>query len=352
MLKSPFFVNRYDNPKYFCPRTEINDLVLSKLNAGENLQIVSPNGLGKTSLIKHIIYQMDHTIGYNHIYLDLFKYFAQNELYIGFISSILEAYSQKSQKKITKLKESIFPENSLNDISLIDLSEEELEKIFVRLVSFLGSQKKSTIVVLDNYQYIQQFLNNATKKSFLETLINKNNIQIILAGTENQVAVDRFNKIVLEKIPENIYKRFISDLFEEAGREITKKSLSHIYNWAEGETAAIQILCSRLWMCTDKKIKSSIVNEAIDDILLENKSYLLIIKNLLSSYQWRLLKAIAKEGLANQVTSSSFMGKYSLNAPSSVKTALTALIEKDLILRVGSSYKINNIILGKGLAFE
>lgn len=349
MSINPFCVNRYDNPKYFCPRTEINELILSKLNGGESLQITSPNGIGKTSLIKHVFYQIDQTNRFNHIYLDLFRHSALKELYIEFISLILEEYGKKSQKKINKLNETIFAETSPNDFSLIGLTETELEKIFVRLVSFLGSQKKNTLVVLDNSQYLKQILNNPTENTFLITLVNTNNIQIILTGTENLDSVVSFEKIVLEKIPDDIYKRFISNLFNEAGREITKKSLSLIYNWAEGETAAIQILCSRLWMCTDKKIKSSIVNKVINSILHENKGYLLIIKNLLSSYQWRLLKAIAKEGIAKQVTSSRFMEKYSLNAPSSVKTALTALIEKELILREGASYKIPNIILSKGL---
>lgn len=351
MSKNPFYINRYDDPKYFCPRTEINDLVLSRLKNGENLQIVSPNGLGKTSFIRHIFYQIDQTDGYNHVYLELFRSSVLSELLITFISSILEEYRQKSQKKVNKINETIFDDTSPNDISLNSLSETELVKIFVKLVSFLSTQKKRTIVALDNYHYMQQLVTGSAKDSFLKTLIN-NNIQIILAGTEPLVAADSIVKIVLEKIPENNYKRFINNLFDEAGREITKKSLSHIYNWTEGETAAIQILCSRLWMYTDKKIKSSIVNEAIDNILLENKSYLLIIKNLLSSYQWKLLKAIAKEGLANQVTSSSFMSKYCLNAPSSVKTALTALIDKELILRVGPSYKVSNIIISKGLALE
>jgi len=79
---------------------------------------------------------------------------------------------------------------------------------------------------------------------------------------------------------------------------------------------------------------------------------ILLIQKLLSSYQWRLLQAIALEEIAEQITSAGFIDKYSLNAPSSVKTAVDALLEKELIIRIEKSYKLTDPILRKYLILK
>ena len=52
---------------------------------------------------------------------------------------------------------------------------------------------------------------------------------------------------------------------------------------------------------------------------------------LLTSNQVNLMKAIAKEGKVDKPQSADFIKKYNLASASSVKTALTALIDKELV---------------------
>ena len=78
--------------------------------------------------------------------------------------------------------------------------------------------------------------------------------------------------------------------------------------------------------CSEKHI-----DEAIS-IILDNSSY--IYEDLLYQLpekQSLVLRAIAKEGKARNLTSGQFVKKYGLPSSSSVKSAVPALIDKGLV---------------------
>jgi len=54
---------------------------------------------------------------------------------------------------------------------------------------------------------------------------------------------------------------------------------------------------------------------------------------LLTTAQWNLLKAIAKEGMVYQPTGSEFVGKFQLGNPASVKRSMEALVDKEMVYR-------------------
>ena len=56
--------------------------------------------------------------------------------------------------------------------------------------------------------------------------------------------------------------------------------------------------------------------------------------------QSRVLQAIGKEGRARNVTSGKFAKKYRIISPSSVKSAVPALVEKGLLTREGDAYQV------------
>ena len=56
--------------------------------------------------------------------------------------------------------------------------------------------------------------------------------------------------------------------------------------------------------------------------------------------QSRVLMAIAKEGKAKNLTSGKFVRKYGLLSPSSVKSAVPALVEKGLVTNELGTYQV------------
>jgi hypothetical protein len=76
-------------------------------------------------------------------------------------------------------------------------------------------------------------------------------------------------------------------------------------------------------------------------------------KDLLSSIppkQKIVLQAIAKEGIAQNITSAKFIKKYNLNSASSVQSAVKLLMKNDLLTQTEKGYRVYDFFLSEWLA--
>ena len=80
-------------------------------------------------------------------------------------------------------------------------------------------------------------------------------------------------------------------------------------------------------------------------IIDKEPTYKEILSNI-SDKQKLILYAIAKEGVASQVTSASFIKKYSLPSASSVQSALSKLIEKGIVTERNKEYIVADRFFG------
>ena len=56
--ENPFVYKGYEGEKYFCDRTEESERIISALENGSNITLISPRRIGKTGLIKHVFQQI------------------------------------------------------------------------------------------------------------------------------------------------------------------------------------------------------------------------------------------------------------------------------------------------------
>ena len=84
-------------------------------------------------------------------------------------------------------------------------------------------------------------------------------------------------------------------------------------------------------------------------IMAQESTYTELLSNL-PPRQKVVLQAIAKEGIANSITSSKFIKKYNLNSASSVQSAVKQLLNNDIITQNGSNYCIYDRFLSEWLA--
>ncbi len=70
---------------------------------------------------------------------------------------------------------------------------------------------------------------------------------------------------------------------------------------------------------------------------------------MLPAKQKQVLFAIASEGLAVNVTSGTFIKKHSLPSPSSLQTALKALIDKSIVMRIEQGYRLEDFFFAEWL---
>lgn len=343
---NPFIINNYLKPKYFCDRKEESALIIGKIIDQHNVMLLSRNGIGKTTLIKNVFYHLNKKKEYNGIYIDLSKTITLSHFIILFCTSLMDYFGNKSSKRVKELKFII--SNEENDDPLVFLShltEEELIDKFNKILAVINSYSKQTVIAIDNFQIGELYSLKNFEDIILKSLFSYKKINIILSGTKNILSFESDQIIILDKIPEEIYKNFIIKMFKNTGKTIESDLVYEILNWTRSDPFATQLVCSKTWEHSKKKINVDLITKIFQQILIEYEIIFTDIRHLLSEYQWKLLKSIASEGIAVQITSASFIKKYELNAPSSVKTGLSALIEKEMVYKENNSYLVSNSIL-------
>lgn len=153
----------------------------------------------------------------------------------------------------------------------------------------------------------------------------------------------------LKKINLEEYSSFIEKHFKEAGRKIKQKHIKYMLEWTKGHTFYVQYVCNKLYGSGQKIIGTAQVKEILLTTLKESEAFYYNYRNLLTDTQWNLLKAIAKVDEVEMPTSKEFIKKHKLPAASSVKTALTALIEKQMVYEQKGRDLVYDVFLARWL---
>jgi len=130
---------------------------------------------------------------------------------------------------------------------------------------------------------------------------------------------------------------------------ITDEVIDFILNWTKGHIYYVQFVCNKLYSLDLSEISIDSVKEVCKNILEEQEPYYLNNRNLLSNYQWQLLRAIGKEDSIKMITSKYFIKKHNLNTPSSIQTGIKALLNKELVFFENNEYSVQDIFLSKWL---
>ena len=87
----------------------------------------------------------------------------------------------------------------------------------------------------------------------------------------------------------------------------------------------------------------------INVVLSQESSYKDLLSHL-APKQKLVLQAIAKEGIAKNVTSSAFIKKYNLPSTSSVQSAVRGLLKNDVITQEDDTYRVHDYFFSIWLA--
>ncbi len=352
---NPFPIYNYVNPKYFCNRISETERVISAVTNKRNIILFSENGIGKTTLIKHVAEELKELDNYRFIYVSLLK----TENTYQFVNALFNSvFTKKNREK--KLK-NLFPElkflmnqkdSLISKQIVLQEKEIDLSEILEKLILFLTKKNQNVIIALDDFQNLPLCLNK-NQTAIIKRFFNDSENFSFILSSNNIVSVENFLEddlgkteiIELQKIERKKYKRFIKKRFVKEKIKIDNESIEFILNWSKKKTFYTHYICNKIYDSGNQKINIGIVKKIIGNILKEYEYVFLEYRRLLSKYQWKLLTAIAKAGDEAKITSIKFIEFYNLNAPSSVKTAINALIEKGLVVRKQKSYHIANVFL-------
>jgi len=150
-------------------------------------------------------------------------------------------------------------------------------------------------------------------------------------------------------IPCDPYYQFSSSFFEDKGRNLPEEVFRFLYDRFDGHSWYIQKVLNKIYSWQIEEVDEKSVLKAIKDIISENEYYYQMMLRAYSRGQGRLMKAIAREGCIVEIFAGEFISKYSLNATSSVRSAVKRLVDDELVYHDAKGYSIYDRFMAEWL---
>ena len=371
-VNNPFIVGKYLSDKYFCDRKEETKFLRKQIENGRDVALISPRRLGKSGLIQHFFAQNDIKEKYHVFFVDIYATTSLTEFVYTLGKEIYEQLKPQStiwKEKFFQIITSFrvgFKLDAMSEAPSFDLGlgdiqipQTTLDEIF----AYIDESDKPCIIAIDEFQQIEEYPEKNVE-ALLRTKIQKcHRAQFIFSGSKRHVMSNMFNSpskpfyqsaisMGLEPIPVETYTDFATRMFEERGKHIDRQVIEDVWNKYAGYTWFVQMMMNELFALTPTgdTCEESMIAEARHNVIMaQEQSY----KDLLSNIppkQKIVLQAIAKEGVAHNITSAKFIKKYNLNSASSVQSAVKLLLKSDLLTQAERGYRVYDYFLSEWLA--
>ncbi len=369
---NPFFLAPHTPVPYFCDREKETEDLVNYLENGSNVALISPRRYGKTGMIYHVFDTLQARKAKVELYyVDIYSSRTADD----FIALLAEAISL-TLKKETAVKNffkaishlrPVFSQDPLSgnpQLSFTFQTDSELRYSLKTLLEFLDRRPQRVVLAIDEFQQVREY-EGISMEALLRTYIQPlKNVQFIFSGSRKHMIAEMFTSenspfyesasmYSIDKIDRQAYVAFIDRQFKAQGKSISPEAIDFILDWTRIHTYYTQVLCNRVFQSVKKAAVLVDVLFAVDTILKEYTDTFLERRNLLTPKQWNYLIAVAKEGVVTEPTSSEFLQKYRLGAPSTVSRMLNSLLEKELLLETrtldGSSYCVYNVFFSRWL---
>lgn len=150
-------------------------------------------------------------------------------------------------------------------------------------------------------------------------------------------------------IEEPVYRKFANRLLSSQHRVIDESVFSYIYQQSGSVAWYVQAILHGIYEHGSYGITKSLVDEVIQELIEEQAMAYQNYCAWLTENQQMLLLAIASESLVSSPLSQQFISTHHLPATSSVKTALKALVDKQLVSKTPNGYLVSDRFFAKWL---
>ena len=333
-LNNPFVVYGYKGAEYFCDRQKETEKMISTLHNERNITLVTPRRMGKTGLIHHVFQQME-------------------EQYEGVKCFYLDIFATKNLEQMVQLMASEI-------IGKLDLKPSEGRESLKRIFEYLKQSGKRCYIAIDEFQQILSYPEDGVEamiRSYIQFLPN---VYFVFSGSQQHMMQEMFlsanrpffqSSLVLSLpcIEEPVYREFANRLLSSQHRLINESTFSYIYQQSDSVTWYVQAILHGIYEHESSEITKSLVDEVIQELIEEQAMAYQNYCAWLTENQQMLLLAIASESLVSSPLSQQFISTHHLPATSSVKTALKALVDKQLVSKTPNGYLVSDRFFAKWL---
>lgn len=368
-IENPFLVYGYEGPEFFCDRESETETMISGLQNGCNLTLMSPRRYGKTGLIQHVFHRVKEE---NHdvacFYVDLYATKTLSDLVQALAKAIIGKLDTPRQKiegfiatafKSSQITMSTDLITGLPEFGLSfqpHMAESTLADIF----AYIAQSGRKCYVALDEFQQVREYP-EGNVEALLRTYIQQtHNIHFIFAGSKLHLMNEMFNsprhpfyrsteRLNLYPIPESAYYNFASEKLQKKNVQMSEDVFHTIYILMDGVTWYLQTILNHLYRLHDCEIDVGACNEAILYIIRAEEDDYKRLLHMLTANQASLLRSIAVDGCVKEPMSGKFIREHQLKSTSSVQRALQFLCNEEYVYHSEGGYIIYDRFFGHWL---
>lgn len=369
---NPFIISGYIGPEFFCDRVSESEKIISSINSGRNITLISLRRMGKTGLLKHIKNKLEHKkSAYTVIYTDLLPTMTGNDMLNALSNALLKVRKEEKNflEKMLSALASLRPRLTVDPLTgqpSIELKVESASLIqsgLDQILDLISGINRNLVLIFDEFQQISNYPEKNIEQ-ILRTIIQAYpKVHFVFSGSSKHMLENMFMSagrpfyqsselMYLDRIPKDDYRPFIADNFAISEIRIDEGAIDMIFDWTRLHTWYVQYVCNKLYELNKKKIDPGIINGVFLQILNDLEPEYINYRNLIPAHQFKVLKAFAAENGVEMPTSGKFIKKYDLTSASSVNTSIKSLKEKEMIVNENGKWFVYDVFFSRWLEYH
>ena len=364
-INNPFLMAGYMGPDYFCDRERETAELVEAIENDRNVTLMAPRRIGKTGLIENTFHKLRTEMDYRTILVDIFS--AQNlsdftkmfaaEAFRSLESSWEKAFSAASTFiKSCRPTLTIDPSNLSHKFSF-DIAPAAVESTLAEVFAYIASRKERVAIAFDEFQQIADFSEKGVEALLRGYVQKVPAVSFVFAGSRQHLMREMFTsakrpfyqstqKMHLDVIDCGKYHEFAARHFAAVGMEFPDEVFARLYDRFGGVTWYLQAVMNRLYGKRISRVDDEAVEMVVAQLVAEESYDYKRWCELLPDGSLRLLRAVAREGVAHDLMSMAFIARHDLRAPSSVSVALERLLDMEMLCRKDDGYMIYDQLFG------
>ena len=336
----------------FTDRIEETKRIKLDFENGINVILISPRRMGKTSLIKKVISEMDSP-EIKVVYMDIYDCRSEYDFYNRFAETMMKSTGNQLEQVMENIKRflvrvspklSFSPEpNSEFSVSLgitpRDYSPEEILDLPERIAKEQGIR---IVVCIDEFQQIGEFADSLTVQKRLRGVWQHHqHVSYCFFGSKKHLMENIFQSrrmpfyqfgemLHLKCIPTEYWMPFICSRFEKYGKKISEEYAARICHTVKNYSSYVQQLAWNVMAETEIEENEESFTEGFNALLEQNSSLFIQQTEGLTTYQLNFIRLLCN-GIHSGFNTQSVVEQYSLGSKSNVDRIKKCLIDRELI---------------------
>ena len=352
-MSKPFIYGMSVDGKHFTDRELETQRLKLNFENGVNSILISPRRLGKTSLVKKVMSQIDNP-KIKVVYMDIYKCRTEYEFYEKFASTIIQSTASKVDKMIETAKEfimSIVPkviyspdpgtEFALSlGINPSSNTPEEILNLPERIALKRGIEM---VVCIDEFQQIGEMPDTLTVQKTLRSVWQHHkHTCYCLFGSKQHMMKNLFQSrkmpfyqfgdmFFIKRIPTDKWMSFIVNRFADSGKTISTELAQRICDAVDNYSSYVQQLAWNVFAVSSGSIiTEQDIKDGYEATMAQSVSFFVEQTANLTSYQLNLIRAIC-QGYHQDFGSKEVTSRFELGTKSNLTKLKKALVEREII---------------------